>query len=90
MLFRVRQIRADGRWAFVLADMQDKGGRPVDYAGTPRAEAAAQGMVSRAFAALLRHDGDRWIVIESAIGPTDVAWEGWPSRYGAPPDVFAP
>jgi hypothetical protein len=88
VLFKVRQLRAAGRWAFLLADMEEKGGAPLSYAGTSRAEAAAQGMVSRAYAALLQREGDHWKVVDSAIGPTDVAWEGWPAKYGAPDALF--
>lgn len=89
VLFKVRHLRNAGRWAFLLADMEDRSGAPLSYAGTPRAEAADHGMVSRAYAALLRRDGDGWTVVESAIGPTDVAWEGWSGQHGAPEGLFA-
>jgi hypothetical protein len=88
ILFKVRALRAAGRWAFLLADMEERNGSPLSYAGTSRAEAAAHGMISRTYAALLRQDGGHWTIVDTAIGPTDVAWEGWPARYGAPDSLF--
>lgn len=87
--FRVDQLRRDGDWAFLLATMQEADGTPFDYKGTPLAEAAQQGFLSRTYAALLRHRASGWEVVAKAIGPSDVAWEGWSSRYGAPAKLFA-
>ena len=86
--FRVDQLHRDGDWAFLLATLQDADGKPFDYKGTPLADAAQQGMVSRTYAALLRHDARGWQVVAKAIGPSDVAWEDWPKRYGAPARLF--
>lgn len=88
--FRVDQLHRDGDWAFLLATMQDSDGKPFDYKGTPLADAAQEGMVSRTYAALLRHDARGWQVVAKAIGPSDVAWEDWPKRYGAPAKLFTP
>jgi hypothetical protein len=88
-LFVVKTLRRDGDWAFLFADMQAAGGKPFDYAGTKKAEAARRGLVSHAYAALLRRQNGRWQVVEAAIGLTDVAWEGWAAKHGAPPSVFA-
>ena len=87
--FRVDQLHRDGDWAFLLATLQDADGEPFDYRGTPLADAAQQGMVSRTYAALLPHDADGWQVVAKAIGPSDVAWEDWPKRYGAPARLFS-
>lgn len=86
--FRVDQLHRDGDWAFLLATMQDAHGNPFDYRGTPLAEAAEQGFVSRTYAALLRRSADGWEVVAKAIGPSDVAWEGWAKQYGAPVMLF--
>ena len=29
-----------------------------------------------------------WQVVTYALGPTDVAWEGWDKEYHAPPGIF--
>jgi hypothetical protein len=83
--FVVRRLEVDGRWAFLLAAMQDPHGERITWAGTRKAEAAAHGLVSSDYAALLWHGDDgRWTVVTHADGPTDVAWADWPSTYGAP------
>ena len=88
VLFRVAHLGRSGNWAFLRADMEGPGGKPIDYAGTDLAEAARHGAMSRVYAALLRREGDRWTVVAHAIGPSDVAWEDWATRYGAPAAVF--
>lgn len=87
--FRVEQLHREGEWAFLIATMQGADGRRFDYAGTPLAEAAGQGMVSQTYAALLRFKMGHWEVVAKAIGPSDVAWEDWSRRYGAPARLFA-
>lgn len=86
--FKVEQIKVQDGWAFLYADMQDDHGRPIDYAGTDMADAAAHGAVSRSYAALLKRNADGWTVVTKAIGPTDVAWADWPTAHGAPPALF--
>src|SRR5690606_19626580 len=87
-VFAVRQLNRQDDWAFLFADMQQQGGAPYDYSGTAKAEAARRGLVSRAYAALLRRDAQGWRVVECAIGPTDVAWSGWAEKYGLPASLF--
>lgn len=88
VLFKVERLHAERGWAFVAAGMREPDGRPVAYAGTPLAEEARQGFVSRSFAALLRRDWARWVVVAKAIGPTDVPWVTWAADYGAPAGLF--
>jgi hypothetical protein len=88
VLFRVAHLAASGDWAFLRAEMEGPGGAPVDYAGTPFAEAAQHGAASRTYAALLRRKGDGWTVVDKAIAPTDVAWEDWATHHRAPPAIF--
>ncbi|MDT8760978.1 hypothetical protein MZO42_19945 [Sphingomonas psychrotolerans] len=86
--FRVDRLEREGDWAFLLATMQGPDGQPFDYRETPLAEAAQQGFVSRTYAALLRRGAGGWEVVAKAIGPSDVAWEGWSKQYGAPAALF--
>lgn len=88
VLFRVAKLGVSGEWAFLHADMEDAGGKPIDFSGTPRADDAAHGVISRIYVALLHRTGSTWRVVANAIGPTDVAWEDWARRYGAPPAIF--
>lgn len=88
VLFRVGHLAVSGDWAFLRAEMEGPGGAPVDYVGTSMADAAQHGMASRTYAALLHRRGGSWTVVDKAIGPTDVAWEDWPTRHRAPPAIF--
>lgn len=86
--FLVDALNVSGDWAFLLARMRDAHDQPFDYAGTPYADAAARGGQSQVYAALLRRDGDRWLLLHHATGPTDPAWLGW-TDAGAPEALFA-
>ena len=86
--FVVDRLERRGDWAFLWARLVDGAGRPVSYAGTPLANAEREGMVSKSAAVLLKRDNGRWTVVDQAIGPTDVAWEGWAARHGAPAELF--
>ena len=86
--FHVHQLNVTDGWAFLHAQMQRRGGRPVDFSGTPDAEAALNGGKSNSFAALLRRQAERWRVVAFVVGPTDVAWAGWSQEYNAPPELF--
>lgn len=81
-------IRADGIWAFMTAKMQAPDGGRFSYVGTPDAEAAAHGGKSNTYDGLFRRTTRGWTRIDSAVGPTDVAWEGWAAKYGAPESIF--
>ena len=86
--FVVDRITQQGDWVLLWARMVDDAGRPMSYAGTPLAEAERDGMVSKSTAALLKRADRQWTVVEVAIGPTDVAWEGWGAKHGAPTNLF--
>ena len=88
VLFKVSHLGVGGEWAFLRAEMEGPGGAPVDYAGTPLDDAAANGMASRSYAALLRRRGAGWEVVDTAIAPTDVAWADWAQRHRAPSAIF--
>ncbi|QTD45486.1 hypothetical protein [Ottowia testudinis] len=82
------QLKRQGDWAFLTAKLQNPAGQRFDYAGTSRHEAALAGGVSDLCAALLRREGAAWKLVDIAVGPTDVAWEGWPSAHRAPAELF--
>lgn len=86
--FKVSHLCEKDGWAFLIAGMQERGGAPLSYAGTPFAEDAAHGVKSLDYVALLRRSGGRWQVVEQAIGPTDVVWIDWAARHRAPPAIF--
>jgi len=88
--FEVQRLERIGDWAFLRARMVGADGRPIDYAGTPLAEAAEQGVLSKTYVALLRREGGAWRTLAHLVGPTDVAWAGWSARYGAPAELLKP
>lgn len=88
VLFAVDRLGQSGDWAFLQAHMQGAGGRPIEFAGTEFAEAAANGGMSRVYAALLERKAGHWTVKAEAIGPTDVAWARWAQEYGAPAELI--
>ena len=70
IVFVVRDIRVSGGWAFVKAEPQRRGGRPIDgSAYFPNFD----DMDGLTVTALLRFQRGRWSLVDHAIGATD-AW----------------
>lgn len=88
--FKVEHLDRIGDWALLRASMVETDGRPVDYTGTPLADAASEGAVSKAYAALLKKEHGAWRVVAKAVGPTDVAWATWDKDFGAPSALVRP
>lgn len=90
VVFQVKHLSVLDGWAFLQSTLQQPGGAPLDYSGTPFAEAAEHGVVSDVYVALLQQEGGGWQVRAEALGPTDLAWAGWDAQYGAPAAIFPP
>lgn len=86
--FDVEQMKVGDGWGFLYARMQDADGGRIDYAKTPLADAAKEGYASPVYVALLQRAGGHWELRAEAIGPTDLAWADWSSKYGAPQALF--
>lgn len=86
--FRVDHLRSDGEWAFFFGAPQLASGRAPDYRKTRYREAVAAGAFDNGVSALLRKRRGRWQLLTYVLGATDVPWEGWPKRYGAPRRLF--
>ena len=69
--FVVTTIRVDKGWAFVMADPQRRGGRPID--GRAIFGEHFDDMDGLTVTAVLENRGGRWRVVDHAIGATD-AW----------------
>ncbi len=67
--FVVRQIRVVRGWAFVMADPQRRGGRPIDG---HRYFPDFDNMGGLTVTAVLRYQRGRWRVVEQVTGATDV------------------
>ena len=85
VIFKVNAIRVCGQWAFVVAEPLKPGGGPLLWERT-----ICKGDVSHLVGALSQKDqAGAWQLKDYALCPTDVAWESWPEKYGAPQAVFA-
>ena len=67
--FVVQVLRIEDGWAFVMADPKRKGGRPIDG---NRYFDDFDNMDGLRVDAVLQLKGDRWRVVDFAIGATDV------------------
>jgi len=84
--FVVDWMRSGNGWAFVQVSPQRPGGGTIDLRQTSYAPQAdyMDGIVTFA---LLRFQYDRWNLIDFAVGPTDVFWQGDPLYAGLPPGL---
>ncbi len=87
--FVVRRLNLSGDWAFGDVTLQRPGGRAIDWRRTKYAEANATGAFDPAGSFFLaRRTGQTWRILAAAVGPTDIAWDGWDKQYGAPRALF--
>lgn len=84
------QVRVMNEWAWVVATPRQPNGAPIDWAATTRASAYENGVMDESGAtyALLKQEAGVWRIVAHTIAPTDVAWESWPTEFGAPRELF--
>ena len=68
--FKVTVLRAQQDWAFVIADPQRRGGKPID--GHKIFDEHFGNMDGLRIEAVLRRQGSRWKLVDHGIGATDV------------------
>lgn len=88
VLFKVTTLRVSGDWAFVSGKAIQPNGRPMDYRGTVYQEAIDAGVFDDWVCGLLKRTNGKWSVKAWALGATDVPWDGWDKRFGAPRAIF--
>ena len=89
--FVVATLRTQGDWAYVVARPQRPDGREIDFRATRYREQIDQGVFDGpTLYALMQRRAQRWTVVDFVIGPTDVAWAGWPEEHGAPAALLGP
>jgi hypothetical protein len=81
IMFKVSALNVEGRWAFVSARPTRPGSEAFDWSRTRYARQIASDTMSDVIQGLLRADGARWVVVEYALGPTDVPWESWATKH---------
>jgi hypothetical protein len=88
VIFVVHALNVMGEWAYVDADPRRPNGDKVDWRKTKFRRAFEADMFSGLVLVLLRKQGGSWKVVETAMGPTDVAWIEWAKQYKLPDDLF--
>lgn len=88
--FSVTTKTVEGDWGWLVAQPWTPEGAQIDWSTTRHAERAANGVMdgSGTTYALLKRENGAWRVVAFTVGPTDVAYEDWPQRYGAPPSLM--
>lgn len=89
LIFVVDLLRVQDGWAFATLAPRTPAGAQIDFSRTRHAERQREGMLDGdTIHALLRWTGGKWKIVTWVIGPTDVAWAGWPEEHGAPQSLF--
>ncbi|WP_043616142.1 hypothetical protein [Ensifer sp. ZNC0028] len=81
--FVVTTMRAGPNWAFMQVEPQRPGGGSIDLLQTGLRDEADM-MDGLTVFALVSFQNGRWNLVDHVVGPTDVAYAGWPLRYGVP------
>ena len=86
--FKVSRLKIQNGWAFAIVYPRQPDGRAIDWSRTRFAQDYEAGMFSDLACVLLRKHSKGWRIVDYALGPTDVAYEDWPRRHGAPRAIF--
>jgi hypothetical protein len=88
VIFVVHALNVMGGWAYTEVTPQRPGGKRVDWRKTKFRDAFEADMFSGLVLALLQKRSGAWAVVDYVVGPTDVYWENWLSKYKLPRDLF--
>ncbi|OIP85638.1 MAG: hypothetical protein AUK37_04065 [Rhodobacterales bacterium CG2_30_65_12] len=84
----VTTLRRAGAWAYLGGVPTQPDGAPLDWLATPFAPDWQADAMSDVVMVLMAEENSAWRVVDSVIGPTDVAWYGWVAQYGLPETLF--
>ena len=88
VVFKIDHLKVLDGWAFLRGVPQRPDGKPMDYNDTPYRKQKGLGMFDDQISALLKQEGEKWVVVTYNIGATDVVYLDWPEKYKAPPAIF--
>jgi hypothetical protein len=92
LIFVVDALSVSRDFAFVIATPRGPSGAMIDYSKTRYAQELRDGVLdggnNAQVIALLRYRNGVWKVLTFVIGPTDVAYADWWSRFNAPKSIF--
>ena len=85
-----RVSRVEGDWGWLIAQPWTPDGAAIDWSQTRYALQASEGVLDGAGTTyvLLKRENGAWRVVDSVVGPTDVAYGDWAQRHGAPASLF--
>lgn len=88
--FVVTSSQTQGDWGWVIAQPWTPQGAALDWSQTRYADRAQAGALDGGGTtyALLKRVNGAWTLTAFVVGPTDVAYNDWPQRYGAPPELL--
>lgn len=88
--FVIKQLNVVDVWAFGNVSVQRPGGGAIDWSRTKFGQDEAEGMFESGghFFLLRRADSGEWMLVEYALGPTDVAWDWWRQQLNLPEALF--
>jgi hypothetical protein len=88
VVFKIEHLKVQDGWAFLRGVPQRPGGKAMDYSDTPYRQQKDLGMFDDQISALLKKEGEKWVVVTYDIGATDVVYLDWAEKYKAPPSIF--
>jgi hypothetical protein len=88
VVFRIRRLRVQNGWAFLEGELQQPGGKPVNYRNTRHQTAIEAGAFDDGILALLLKDKGAWRVVVYDIGSTDDPAPDWQQKFKAPRMIF--
>lgn len=88
VVFKIEHLKVQDGWAFLKGVPQRPDGKPMDYSDTSYRRQKELGMFDDQISALLKREGEKWVVVTYDIGATDVVYLDWAEKYKAPPAIF--
>lgn len=88
VVFKIDHLKVQDGWAFLRGVPQRPDGKPLDYRDTPYRKQIDLGAFDDGISALLKREGDKWVVVTYDIGATDVVYLNWAEEHKAPPAIF--
>jgi hypothetical protein len=90
IIFKVGSLKVLGDWAFLQGEPINKAsGKRADLTGTKYGEDNWEDFDNNIFA-LLKKKAESWTIVERAMMCSDVCYDGWDKKHGAPKEIFDP
>lgn len=88
IIFKVGSLKVLGDWAFMSGEPLNKAsGKRPDLTGTVFDVENWEDYDNNIFA-LLKKKGGRWTIVELEMMCSDVCYDGWDKKHGAPKEIF--